>query len=92
VPLPNAPILEFKPKARRSRRRAEPEQLTLFDVLAEAIDTVNSRAARRLPDASHEQDRLIDLLKWSIRMVEISKARHGAAAPEPEVEDEHNGE
>ena len=89
MPLPNVPsLVELKPRGRRSRRRVEAEQPTLFDSLAEAIDTVNSRAARRLPDAEHEQDRLIDLLRWSIRMVEISKARHAAAPAEPEVEDE----
>jgi hypothetical protein len=81
-------LLEFKPQSRKRRRRGEePQQMTLFDALAEAIETVNSRAARRLPDAEVEQQRLIDLLQWSIKMVEISKARaSGRAAQEPEVD------
>lgn len=79
-------LLEFDPRlqtrVRRNRRRAAPEVKApdLVDLLTLSIEDVNARAARRIPEAGREQDELISLLRWSIRLVEISKARAAAAA------------
>ena len=70
--------LEFtRIHANKRRRRAAhaPAAPDLETILIESIERVNARAARREADARREQDELIRLLRWSIKLVEISKNR-----------------
>lgn len=67
-----------KRPAGRRRRTAETAP-DLVQLLTESIETVNARAARREAGARGEQDSLIMLLTWSIRLIEVSRARNGQA-------------
>lgn len=83
--------LEFNPlrihnNTKRSRRRSaaqSPAAPDLETILIERIDAVNARAARREADARREQEELIRLLRWSLRLVEVSKARAVAQQQQP---------
>ena len=70
-----------KRPAGRRRRSAETAP-DLVQLLTESIEAVNARAARREAGARGEQDSLIMLLTWSIRLIEVSRARNGQLAPQ----------
>lgn len=80
--------LRIHTSVKRSRRRGSahtPASPDLETILIEAIERVNARAARREADARREQDELIRLLRWSIKMVEASKARSAVIQSAPQA-------
>lgn len=80
-------ISRLNSASKRSRRRSQPETPAkdLETILIEKIDEVNYRAARREANARREQDELIRLLRWSIRMVEVAKTRGAAVQSAPQA-------
>lgn len=83
--------LEFNPlrihsSTKRSRRRTPAQTAPNDDletILIERIDAVNARAARREADARREQDELLRLLRWSIKLLEVSRNRAVAHTQQP---------
>ena len=81
------PFEILNPRLKRSRRRsaAQTPAADLETILIESIERVNARAARREADARREQEELIRLLRWSIKMVEASKARSAVIQSAPQA-------